>query len=307
VIEAAMTFVTFWKASSVLLTGAFGILGLMRDYRSKETGEVTKWGKIALCGILISTIFGVIAQLQESSQDEKAKRATAAQTLALAQKTDNAVHDIQRLLTPISSPTVTVVWDIKCDSKLFRTFCTGQKSNTLLASSAMYTAGFREIPDDFSVVLRVAIFSDPKAADAFVELDDLNGPTTGDLDFRLIGAKQNYTKAAGATPLRVFSHNGDKFGLLLSEGNPISLQSSGTITSTRDLLGSTFVVSEWSNSTSSLDLDGLAIHTANGQKISLVASDKYCTIRTESKFTYEVCQIPNDLEGQKMFGTRLSN
>ncbi len=81
-----MDFVTAWKASSIVLTGAFGILGLVKDFKDKKTNKVTIWGYISLCGILVSTAFGVIAQLKESSDTDRAKQATARQDIGASAK-----------------------------------------------------------------------------------------------------------------------------------------------------------------------------------------------------------------------------
>jgi len=61
--------VAAWKAASVVLTGFFGVLGLLTDF--KKDGSVTRWGYISLTGILVSTVLGTAAQLKESSDDAK--------------------------------------------------------------------------------------------------------------------------------------------------------------------------------------------------------------------------------------------
>ncbi len=48
-----MDFVSAWKASSIVLTGAFGILGLLTEFKEKQTGKITRWGYISLGGIVI--------------------------------------------------------------------------------------------------------------------------------------------------------------------------------------------------------------------------------------------------------------
>lgn len=47
-----MDFVSVWKALSIVVTGAFGILGLLRDFKDKLTNKITSWGKVSLIGIL---------------------------------------------------------------------------------------------------------------------------------------------------------------------------------------------------------------------------------------------------------------
>jgi hypothetical protein len=112
-----MDFPTAWKASSIVLTGAFGILGLVKDYKNKETNRLTRWGTISLAGIIISTLLGVVAQLQESSDN-------ADKALALARKSDSTLRDIEKALSPIEDPQVSVQFRVDCDSANFKLFCT---------------------------------------------------------------------------------------------------------------------------------------------------------------------------------------
>src|ERR1700722_16113896 len=102
------------KASSILLTGAFGVLGLLKDYKDKLTGKITKWGKLSLSGILISSALGLATQLKESSDAENASRATANQTLELARNTNNALHQLERTLSPIDGMTFEITFPVRC-------------------------------------------------------------------------------------------------------------------------------------------------------------------------------------------------
>jgi hypothetical protein len=86
-----MDFVTLWKALSIVLTGAFGVLGLLKDYKDRATGKITVAGRVSLAGILLSSSLGFLAQLKESSDRERASAEAARQTLALARNTDRTV------------------------------------------------------------------------------------------------------------------------------------------------------------------------------------------------------------------------
>ena len=78
-----LDFVTSWKAS-IVLTGVLGVLGLIKEFKNKETGRIMKRGAVSLAGILLSTTLGLFAQLRESSDQQRAREATARETLALA-------------------------------------------------------------------------------------------------------------------------------------------------------------------------------------------------------------------------------
>ena len=116
-VRSNMDFVSAWKASSIVLTGAFGILGLLKEFKDKGTNRVTPWGYISLIGIVVSTILGVAAQIKESHD-------TAQKTLEVAQKSDRTLQDIERLLSPLDKPVVDLIFDVPCDKPPYTRFCT---------------------------------------------------------------------------------------------------------------------------------------------------------------------------------------
>jgi hypothetical protein len=50
-----MDFVSAWKAVSIALTGAFGMVGMLTENKDKETGKLTRWGRVSFGGIVLST------------------------------------------------------------------------------------------------------------------------------------------------------------------------------------------------------------------------------------------------------------
>jgi hypothetical protein len=72
-------FVPVWKATSIFFTGAFGILGLLKNFKEKKRDpetdttveRVTKWGWISLIGIILSTGLGIAAQRTEENSNRK--------------------------------------------------------------------------------------------------------------------------------------------------------------------------------------------------------------------------------------------
>jgi len=54
-IDIAKYFGLAWAAAS-------GALGLLTNYRDKETGKITRWGKVALIGIAASAMLSLVAQ-----------------------------------------------------------------------------------------------------------------------------------------------------------------------------------------------------------------------------------------------------
>jgi hypothetical protein len=124
-------FVPALKTVSILFAGAFGILGLVKNFKKKVIDEesnttvqkITKWGWVSLIGIVFSTVFGFAAQIKESVDENKAKQQTTAQTVALVTKEDLAVDNIQRMLSPLDEPTVTFMFDIPCEHLKYSALC----------------------------------------------------------------------------------------------------------------------------------------------------------------------------------------
>ena len=68
-----------------------------------------------LSGILVTTTFGVAAQLKEESEKEIQREQDAAQSLSLLQNTNKAVIDIRRAMSPLTDPLLTGTFFLPCD------------------------------------------------------------------------------------------------------------------------------------------------------------------------------------------------
>jgi hypothetical protein len=103
-------------------------VGLLTENKNKETGKLTRWGKVSFGGIVLSATLGVIAQLKENSDDAQRREASATQALQLLKQTNGAVFDIQRLLSPLDISELSIVFEGACEDKQFVNFC-AQASN----------------------------------------------------------------------------------------------------------------------------------------------------------------------------------
>lgn len=130
-----MDFVTAWKASSIVLTGAFGILGLATDFKKRDTNAISRWGYLSLSGILLSTTLGVIAQLKESSDD-------ASKSLALSRASSTTLTNIERLLSPLDEPKVEMSLQVPCEQDKYRLFCQNLLNNPLPEDNALNWNGW---------------------------------------------------------------------------------------------------------------------------------------------------------------------
>jgi hypothetical protein len=98
---------TILKLAGLVLAGAFGALGLLKDFRDDKTKVLTKWGKIALYGILASTALAFIAQALDSAKsahDAKESEMRAQDQIA---RSNEILTDLNRSLNPLTNVRVT--------------------------------------------------------------------------------------------------------------------------------------------------------------------------------------------------------
>jgi hypothetical protein len=120
-----------WEESSIVLTGAFGIIGLATDFRNKHTKKITLWGWVSLLGIVTSSVGGMAAQRQKGREDlENLNRAIATfentaeivkntaktvnNTAETVNNTAETVKSINRYGATLHDATVTVNYDLDC-------------------------------------------------------------------------------------------------------------------------------------------------------------------------------------------------
>lgn len=126
-----------WKALAIVLTGAFGILGLATEFRRKSSKKITRWGYVSLAGIIVSTIGGVWAQFAEVMSNQKkaaednqrilavvqATSSTLTNTRTMMRESNQTTSDIRRLLSPLGSSRVMVSWAIPCTNPAYQAVC----------------------------------------------------------------------------------------------------------------------------------------------------------------------------------------
>lgn len=108
--------VAAWKTISIAVTGAFGILGLLTEFRDKHSRKITRWGWVSLLGIIISAVFGIGAQLKESTDN-------SAKNLELVTRANQTLDGINRALHPMGDVQFQILYEIPCNDLLFTEFC----------------------------------------------------------------------------------------------------------------------------------------------------------------------------------------
>lgn len=125
-----MDFPSAWKVISIALTGSFGILGLVTEFKDPATKRLTIWGAISLAGILLSSALGIIAQVSEISaqqlvtaeQQQRIAEDTR-QNLDISRRTNESVVSLRRLMSPVDPPTIRVALSSSCKNPRLVNFC----------------------------------------------------------------------------------------------------------------------------------------------------------------------------------------
>jgi hypothetical protein len=262
-------FVPAVKTVSILFTGAFGIVGLVKNFkkkvRDKESNttveRITKWGWVSLIGIVFSTLFGFAAQIKESVDENKTKQ----QTVALTTKADLTVNNTQRILSPLDEPKVTVMFHIPCEHPKYSALChdfgKDADGKPVTDPKLLFNGKgqwWKKWPWGAPAVLflRVHFFTDPKEVKLF--LDGHAGGGDLYMDVTASNAKPDRSLAV----MKDLTDN--RLALMVTNYTPIVL-SDGRINSLLDLPGTQIVVTEEEDKLALLEPLLFTITVKNGQ------------------------------------------
>src|ERR1700735_305816 len=243
-------FVTAWKAISIAFTGGFGILGLLKDFKNKRTHKITRWGWISLVGVIVSSVCGIAAQLKESAHD-------SAKALALAEKADKTLNEIERGLYPLEEPRAILEFRVPCEEQKYKTFCADVNKQGV-AINARHWVAWPE-PKNGQLGMEMDFFVDrPKSEEA-------PGAYTfnGNLALTVAASYTSDDKSLIAIP----DHSGGVI-LLLANNEANVAKNDGPLKSLLDLYGVTLVLSSITRDLDGLRLQNFNLRTKSGQMIS---------------------------------------
>lgn len=95
----------------IVLSGIFGVLGLLTEFKDKDTGNVTRWGRIALAGIGLSTIIALAAGVLEARKAASDAREAERQTRLQLEHSNKILADLRRTLDPLTN--IRVSYELK--------------------------------------------------------------------------------------------------------------------------------------------------------------------------------------------------
>src|ERR1700679_1104751 len=94
------------KFLAILTAGLLGVIGLLVDF--KVDGKITKWGRRALLGTIISTVVAVVTQSVETYKQNQERRKQDDARIQQEKRNEATLHEIRRGLYPIRDATFDV-------------------------------------------------------------------------------------------------------------------------------------------------------------------------------------------------------
>jgi hypothetical protein len=266
--------VSIWKAVSIAVTGAFGILGLLKDFKDKH-GHITRWGRISLAGILASTICGVAAQIKETSDQKTAQANAEEQTLGI-------VTDIKRMLQPFADPSVYIKLSVSCGLEDYRKFCDSLPSDGSQVITSDASAQEQKFWANWpggsqaQLQLQIYLFREEDAANEFEKKE--NSDSNSDLDAAsnladliLDVLSTNYAQDKSLEARR--DPKSSQFELIVAYDKPSFERNNGEIVSISDFHCANMIVVGWNKELSTMTLTNIEFISRYGATVSAGLND----------------------------------
>jgi len=171
---------------TILMTGFFSIYGLVNTYKDKE-GKLTKHGRIAVYGIVLSLTLSVVGfgiKLKKDSDDKSSKLKQIQQDIARQQltidKLDSVITNVDRLNYPLSDLQIISTFIISDTSKEIQSFHSRFKTiiNDIIGQHKKYGVVLNNpnsVYDNWEGSILKSIFLEKNAPDF---PNDINLPTS---------------------------------------------------------------------------------------------------------------------------------
>jgi hypothetical protein len=244
-----MDIVSGWKSVSIALTGVFGILGLLTEFKNKDTKKITGWGWVSLTGIVLSSVCGVAVQRKETIDASKRAADNLNRAVTTLQNTSQTVTSMNRFMATLVGATVDVDYSLDCALKLSEP-CGGTPASQerLLAEEG----------------LEVYFFADSVSANRFT--DGAIYPNPADLTWQL---KRNAPEDEAGS----FGEGGTATSLFVKingyTASPSSVfTATGKILSLLDIPGSTVIITGNQDQLNDVPVRAIRIWIKDGRSVS---------------------------------------
>jgi hypothetical protein len=143
-------FSDYWKSVAVILTGVFAYIALVFDNKDKLSGQLTHWGKLAIGGIIVSSIGGLLAQIQDTVKQSRIEKERHDQILSI-------LNDQERLLRPLKLQKLYAEFKVPCDGP-YASFCASIRAFRRATPQLIYPSSiFDSFPGGRGAVLNMSV------------------------------------------------------------------------------------------------------------------------------------------------------
>lgn len=108
--------------SSISISGLLALLGLLHSYKDKDTGKLTRWGRIALVGLILSVLTGVISKTVELNLQRKAQESEAVKARIASEQTLAIVTNVERMASSVQKVHIELGFWVPMESPIFGDF-----------------------------------------------------------------------------------------------------------------------------------------------------------------------------------------
>lgn len=102
--------------ASISISGALGLLGLLFNFKDKDSGRLTLWGRIALVCISLSLLVGLISKTIEVNLSIQAQETEAKKTREAAEQTLEILKNLNRVVSVAKEIKINVSLDASLDA-----------------------------------------------------------------------------------------------------------------------------------------------------------------------------------------------
>jgi hypothetical protein len=108
------------KVASVLIAAVLGVIGTQHEFKSR--GKLTRWGRLTVLGIVVTSILAIVAQLAETQMASSATLEAANKAREASLRVETIVSNLNRDLHLINRVAVTIAASIPLTDSHFKEF-----------------------------------------------------------------------------------------------------------------------------------------------------------------------------------------
>lgn len=107
---------------SIIISTTLGLLGLLFNFKDKESGKLTGWGKVACTILILSLSVGIISKTIELNIQKKRETSEATKARIAAEQTLKIATNVERVANAINDININISFSIPLTAEIFKSF-----------------------------------------------------------------------------------------------------------------------------------------------------------------------------------------